>query len=957
MAIAFLLTLVAHGAQAPLDSIRQVLEKAPVQEKVYLHIDNNCYFKGDTIWYKAYVVRADDLTYTDMSSLLYVELMSPDGMLVERQTIAISDYGDGDGCFLLRDSVYSGFYELRAYTRYMMNFCVTEHYYNDSHQRLFYNKRMADDFYRLFGAVYSRVFPVYEWPETEGDFSQKYIVNRPKSRLDKELEENLIVSFYPEGGHLIAGAECTVAFEVTNEEGELMDISGTVDGCIPIKTEYQGRGVFTVSVPENGNLKADFNYKGKNYQFDLPKAERVGCALRLEDKDDAVEARVTLRGLPCSGVEYGVIVLCRGVLKAFLPLTPDSKGHAAVNIDKSDLPTGVNDLIVIDGNGQPLADRLFFVNHHDYDQQHIAVSSPKTDYQPFELVKVNVHAPPEVDHISISVRDGATDEPTYDNGNIMTDLLLSSELKGFVAYPAYYFEADDAVHRRHLDLLMRVQGWRRYDYQALATGAPLRYQPEHEMSVEGTVYPTVDSDEYTPEEVKYWSNGVFGYTAEKDEKINHNTSIYKELRERIGDTPSSVNSSTTMPANDYLDLEKTGMAIYVTDFESRAKGAGATGYAVASGGLKHEVTVEAELVVLNTLEDDDVQNKVFSVKKLTDNFGHYRFSVPPFFGNAILFMKAYRNDPEAKVGKKRKMKWLTDEDAWPDYYVKRDLFYPVFSKKYSYYQCHLPEEADTYTDNAMPKPDGERLSSMDSQLREVFVKKRRRRGRKATDYSKPACVYDSFELYNLTTDYGLSFGKFDMSSFPDAVTVALLGNYNDERAYNVQARMSGGNMITPYVFFRNYKSMSTANPFVSDKVIYDNLRLGRQNEIKLFTDIELRNEDKRVELHTGNPDVTLDFVLMDTDSKRYSYRDRRIIVYGLAEPAEFYHPDCSNRPLPNDFKDYRRTLYWEPEAPVDDHGRLTLTFYNNSKPTRIRISAAGLTTEGKPLYSVEVPKK
>ena len=28
----------------------------PVQEKVYLHFDNNCYFLGDTIWYKAYVV-------------------------------------------------------------------------------------------------------------------------------------------------------------------------------------------------------------------------------------------------------------------------------------------------------------------------------------------------------------------------------------------------------------------------------------------------------------------------------------------------------------------------------------------------------------------------------------------------------------------------------------------------------------------------------------------------------------------------------------------------------------------------------------------------------------------------------------------------------------------------------------------------------------------------------------
>jgi hypothetical protein len=41
-------------------------------------------------------------------------------------------------------------------------------------------------------------------------------------------------------------------------------------------------------------------------------------------------------------------------------------------------------------------------------------------------------------------------------------MLLSSELKGYIAHPDYYFEADDAEHRRAADLLMMVQGWRKY---------------------------------------------------------------------------------------------------------------------------------------------------------------------------------------------------------------------------------------------------------------------------------------------------------------------------------------------------------------------------------------------------------------------------------------------------------------------------------------------------------------
>ena len=216
------------GGRRLIDSIRRMLEQAPVQEKVYLHLDNNCYYKGDTIWYKSYVVRADNLDYTDMSHILYVELLSPDGLVVERQNIIVSPDGYGDGNFTLKDSLYSGYYELRAYTRWMLNFRVTEHSYGRKDREYFYNRQMARDFFRQFGTVYSRVVPVYERPDSAGDYAQKYIVSRPKTRIEKELKESLKVDFYPEGGHLIAGTRCRVAFEVHDEEGQQVDIEGAV---------------------------------------------------------------------------------------------------------------------------------------------------------------------------------------------------------------------------------------------------------------------------------------------------------------------------------------------------------------------------------------------------------------------------------------------------------------------------------------------------------------------------------------------------------------------------------------------------------------------------------------------------------------------------------------------------------------------------------------------------------
>ena len=117
------------------------------QEKVFLHLDNTCYFVGDTIWFKAYVTHSDRQTPTDLSKILYVELFTPDGYLVERQQLEMPD-GSAHGAFALKDSLYAGYYELRAYTLWMLNFGVCEHPHSQWTEDLFYNKQMAKEFFR-----------------------------------------------------------------------------------------------------------------------------------------------------------------------------------------------------------------------------------------------------------------------------------------------------------------------------------------------------------------------------------------------------------------------------------------------------------------------------------------------------------------------------------------------------------------------------------------------------------------------------------------------------------------------------------------------------------------------------------------------------------------------------------------------------------------------------------------
>ena len=88
---------------------------------------------------------------------------------------------------------------------------------------------------------------------------------------------------------------------------------------------------------------------------------------------------------------------------------------------------------------------------------------------------------------------------------------------------------------------------------------------------------------------------------------------------------------------------------------------------------------------------------------------------------------------------------------------------------------------------------------------------------------------------------------------------------------------------------------------------------------------------------------------------RPTYRDRHIILHGYDVSEEFYCPNYSQRPLPS-LKDYRRTLYWNPNLELDDNGHADVTFWNNSLSTSITVSAEGITPKGKILTGISYPE-
>lgn len=452
-AIVFLFFSPLHAAEDV--GIREMVNRINLfnrylpQEKVYLHFDNTAYFMGEKMWFKAYVLRSDNHHATDVSRVLYVELLDRSGNVVETQKLPIGAMGQADGVFDLRNVLAGGFYEVRAYTRYMLNW--------DS------------------SWLFSRVFPIFETPGKEGDYSRpslgktawqvresEKVPTKEKTGISFAKPEDGNIAFFPEGGHLVENLSCRVAFEIRDRQGLPVNGTGELscgEECLcSVSTSQNGRGVFSL-VAQPGkiyslNLK---DKRGRLYRQELPVAEKEGCSMRVTQsgKSWCVNLNTTTSFAQDS---LGIVLTAHGALK-HVDVVAGSRS-IYLSLPDSAIADGVNRVSVVNGAGQVLADRLFFQYPRTL-KDSISVTVKETSLLPSSPINLSFHAPPST-IFSLSVRDADT-EKNISSLDCENWLLLAGELHGYVSHPEYYFESDDAEHREAADLLMLVQGWRRYD--------------------------------------------------------------------------------------------------------------------------------------------------------------------------------------------------------------------------------------------------------------------------------------------------------------------------------------------------------------------------------------------------------------------------------------------------------------------------------------------------------------
>ncbi|MBR6140969.1 MAG: hypothetical protein IKQ37_04300, partial [Bacteroidaceae bacterium] len=939
---------IAQQTQAPttLEGWANRLEKfgkSIPQEQVFVHMDNTCYFLGDTIYYKAYVRRSDTGMPSRISGVLYAELLNQDGYLVQRQQLELQG-GQVHGSFVLLDTLYGGYYELRAYTRWQLNWGITEHAHNRRSEQWFYNKRMAKEYYRDYEKLYSRVFPVFDKPKEPGDFFHEMTLRplRRQSKID-ETSPKPKLQLFPEGGNLVAGVPNRVAFEATSNEG--LHLEGKVvvtEGSNTVAEadiEQRGRGSFTFTPVSGKSYSVTYTGKKGTAKEHLPSPDKDGCAVQVVREGGQTKVQIAAAGAAASE-PLGMTVMHDGVMLDFQTIPAGTS--ATIALDEAKLQTGVCQVTIYNNVGRVYADRLFFCRKGDIAPGNLRFGGlGKQPTEPFAPVSLAVEGGKPGATVSVSVCDATHSEYLYDNGNILTEMLLASEIRGFVENPAYFFEKDDEEHNRALDLLLMVQGWRRYDWHTMTTpGAfELNHKPEQTPLLVGEVN-------------KYMAGEQESMYADNFDAVSAGTDATDNVS-LTGDNQTATNQDNdTKEAEDGGSVTAARANTETTGNDIPVASDNLTRFKEKANELKRELLVHAQFYKPGA--GQKVDGEMMTEKHM--------FSVPsPRFYEGCYFNLAASDSTKWKGSSHVWTIPATDKNDrinYPEFYVRLRPFYPRFVKPYDWYQCHLAEAPKGSVIAPDWVMDGSRL------LDEVTVGiKRARLGK--FDPTKPAYVVDAYEAFNETCDAGFCPGVFyGGNRFVRDISRTYIGDMNLSRDYNLVYRIGGKNQSNMSANTQNRIAIGGAAPSsmpvetfnISSKEKEKYNLLKNLGMVYIYTDYSPRREGNSIYDGEDIPEVTVDLRLIDNlDSHRETSRDRRYILPGYSAPEEFYQPDYSTKPLP-EVKDYRRTLYWNPDLKLDDSGKAEFRFYGNGKQTHLSVRAEGMASDGTLLTGKSLPE-
>jgi hypothetical protein len=448
LAISFCLFFFAGNAQTiqEVQNSFNLYKQSALQEKIFVHIDKTVYLPGEILWFKVYCLDGNDNKLLNLSKVVYIDILDNNQNPITQSKVEMKN-GLGDGSIYIPVTVTNGNYKFRAYTSWMKNF--------------------SPEFYFEKNLTFINPLKIPEGHKDNTD------------RLD--------VQFFPEGGNLVSGIESKVAFKATGTNGKGVNIKGAiVDQHNDTITKFQslkfGMGNFSFT-PVTNNIYKAIIYENGNPAVtkDLPAINTQGYVMKITDNGSGqIIVNVKVAGYPDGNI-YLFAHTRQTITAAETGVCVN--GTTNFSINRGSLGEGISHLTVFNSNKQPVCERLYF--KRPASNLMISAAADQQQYGLRKKINVNLAAKnadgkPLNAEMSMAVyRIDSLQEA--DPVNIFNYLWLSSDLKGFIESPSYYFKNDDKETKEAQDNLMLTQGWSRFQWDQVLQNKPamFSYLPEY----------------------------------------------------------------------------------------------------------------------------------------------------------------------------------------------------------------------------------------------------------------------------------------------------------------------------------------------------------------------------------------------------------------------------------------------------------------------------------------------
>ena len=490
-----------------------LMERIP-KEKLYLHLDKPFYGAGEKIWFKGYLVNATTHQDNSQSNFIITELINRSASIVERKKIRRDSLGFHNA-FTLPATLPAGDYYLRGYSNWMLNedpdfffsrnIKIGNSIDNTIVSSIEYQQE-DDTHYTAKIKFTSNVQAVFENTTIKYLYLENgKIKNKGKKKTDEngwisislpdlkspaarriEVEfddpqyiykrtfhlpvftNDFDVKFFPEGGALLSIPHQNVAFKAQGADGFSKEVEGFLfnskgDTLTNFRSEHNGMGIFTMNPVNNETYYVTVRTNDSiTKRFDLPAIEPKGISIAMSHYKQEIRYEIQKTEATEWPQKLFLLAHTRGKLAILQPINPK---RTFGKMNDSLFTEGITHFMLIDEQGNALSERLIFVPDHKPNQWQITADQPtygKREKVSLQIAAKDNEGNPVEGTFSVSITDRKSIQPDSLADNILSNLLLTSDLKGYVEDPAYYFLNQDARTLRSIDYLMMTHGWRRH---------------------------------------------------------------------------------------------------------------------------------------------------------------------------------------------------------------------------------------------------------------------------------------------------------------------------------------------------------------------------------------------------------------------------------------------------------------------------------------------------------------